>query len=406
VSKHFSKLFSIKALLALVYALITLGLGLILGYEGKEFQMLLLLAFNQVLVSFILFGRSNLAALHLFSRDSLVSVLDRGLLVLFCGILLFTNVVGKRFEIEWFVYLQTLAYGLTLLISIFMLSGRIGKLSWNLDRLFAIQIFRKSIPYATFMLIGGLYNRLDGIMLEKIGPQGPVAAGEYAQGFRFFEAACMFAYLFAVLLLPIYARMLKQREAVKPMVETAARLLLGTGMATAIFFLFHGDFILEWRYPDVTVNAIQSFSALMVGFLGVGMFYVYGTLLTADEDLRMLNLISIGGLLINLILNIYLIPIYGAFGAALATMATQIFAGGGQMIRVVRRFRFGVNYGLLGQFLFYALSAAGLNYFIFERFIEDDFYRFLASASSGALLLFATGLFSIRKFTLLLKSAE
>ena len=403
VSKHFSKLFSIKAILALFYALITLALGLFLGYEGAAFKLLLLLCFNQVLVSFILFGRSNLAALQMFKTDSVVSVLDRTLLVLFCSILLFTNVTGGEFKIEWFVYLQTLAYLLTLVTSIVFLKNNIGGLRWNFDKLFAIQIFKKSLPYATFMLIGGLYNRLDGIMLDKMGPNGSFTAGEYAQGFRFFEAASMFAYLFAVLLLPIYSRMLKERTPVKPMVELSARLLLGSALASAIVFYFHADFVLNWRYPDVTQSSLPAF---MIVFVGVGMFYVYGTLMTADEDLKKLNYISIGGLVINLIMNLFLIPIYGAFGAAIATMSTQIFAGAAQMLRVVWRFKFGVNKKMVFQFSSYAVVTILINVFLLENYVQNEAWRFLLSALSGGFLLVVIGLFSVRSFIRLLNNAE
>jgi O-antigen/teichoic acid export membrane protein len=406
VSKHFTKLFTIKAYLALGYAVLTLALGLILGYGKESFEILALLTINQVLVSFILFGRSNLAALHFFTKDSIVSVLDRALLIGFCSIILFTNVTDKKFKIEWFVYLQTIAYLITLVISFFLLRGKIGKLKFKFDKLFAIQIFRKSIPYATFTLIAGLYNRLDGIMLEKIGPNGSFSAGEYAQGFRFFEAASMFAYLFAVLLLPIFSRMLKEGSPLKPMVETAARLLLGSALAVAILFFFHGDFILEWRYDDVTESSALAFSALMVGFIGVGMFYVYGTLMTADEDLKKLNYISIGGLILNLLLNFYLIPIYGAFGAAIATMFTQLFAGTAQMISVVHRFKFGINFRLLLQFTLYAILAIGSNYLFGIYFRDNSLFNFLFSALAGALLLALTGLFSVHKFIRLLKSRE
>lgn len=406
ISKHFSKLFAIKAYLAFGYALLTLGLGLALGYGQESFEILALLTFNQVLVSFILFGRSNLAALHLFSRDSIISVLDRALLIAFCSIFLFTDFTGREFKIEWFVYLQTLAYVITLLISILMLRGKIGRIKFKFDKLFAIQIFKKSIPYATFTLIAGLYNRLDGIMLEKIGPEGSFTAGEYAQGFRFFEAASMFAYLFAVLLLPIYSRMLKEGSTLKPMVDTATRLLLGSALAAAILFYFHGDFVLEWRYHDVTESSAQAFSALMIGFVGVGMFYVYGTLMTADEDLRKLNYISIGGLVLNLILNFYLIPIHGAVGAAIATMATQLFAGIAQMVSVVLRFKFGINTKLLLQFVLYGMLAAGSNLFLATLMPSQPLYQFLLSALIGGLLLVLTGLFSVTKFVGLLKGRE
>jgi O-antigen/teichoic acid export membrane protein len=405
-SKHFSKLFSIKAVLSLFYAVFTIFLGYVLDYHGFAFHLLLLLAFNQILISFILFARSNLAAMHLFKTDSVVSVLDRILLVSFCSLILFTNLTGGEFRIEWFVYLQTAAYALTLVFSVIFLGRRIGRLKWDLDRLFAIHIFKKSIPYATFMLIGGLYNRMDGIMLDQIGPQGSFTAGEYAQGFRFFEAASMFAYLFAVLLLPIYSRMIKEKLPVKPMVETATRLLLGCAVGAAIIILFYGDTILNWRYPDVTEDSIKAFSALMFGFIGVGMFYVYGTLMTADEDLKRLNYISIGGFLLNIVLNFYLIPRHGAFGAAIATLATQLFAGAAQLYCVVKRFEFGVNYKLIGQFVLFSVLLFGLNYTLEIFMAEEPLTAFFVASAGAGILLLLTGLFSVSRFLRILKTAD
>jgi len=406
VSKHFSKLLSIKSILALAYALITLIIGWLLDYTGFAFHLLVFLSINQILVSFILFGRSNLAALHRFKADSIVSVLDRSLLVLFCSVILFGNVTESEFKIEWFAYLQTVTYGITLFTLVLMLRPNIGRIKWHLDIPFSINIFKKSLPYATFMIVGSLYNRLDGIMLEKIGPLGSVSAGEYAQGFRFFEAASMFAYLFAVLLLPIYSRMIKQNEDVKPIVETATRLLIGAGLAGAILFFFHSNFVLQWRYPDVSQNSIYAFSALMIGFVGVGLFYIYGTLMTANENLRVLNQISIGGLVINLCLNFYLIPIQGAFGAAIATMATQLFAGMAQLFFVTRTFNFKTNYALIFQMMSFVVLTVGVNLFLDHYTSLDDLYRFGISALAAAILLFLTGLFSVRKMMEILKYSD
>ena len=405
-SKHFPKLLSIKALLSLVYAAITLGAGWILGYHGPAFTILAVLAFNQILVSFIQFGRSNLAALQLFKRDSLISILDRGLLIIFCGILLFTQITDGRFEIEWFVYLQTVAYALTLLAAISMLVGHNVRVRWNNDPVFTRMILRMSFPYALFIFLSSIYTRIDGIMLEQISSAGSRSVGEYAQGYRLYEAAGMFAYMFAVLLLPMYSRMLKENpREVKSLVETASRLLLGSAVAASIFFFFNADFVLNWRYHEVTDNAVLSFMALMGAFTGLGMFYVYGTLMTANENLRMLNIISVVGLALNLILNFWLIPKFGAFGAAMATMATQLFAGGMQMLFVVRHFRYGVNLPMVLQFAGYIVLTWLLNAVVFDPFIGDEFLRMLASAAAGLLLLFATGLVSVRKLLVVFKSA-
>lgn len=403
LGKHFPKLFSAKALLALIYASVTLVSGLVLGYESGAFRMLGVLVFNQILVSLILFARSNLTALHLFERDGIISVADRGLLIVFCSILLFTEVTGGHFEIIWFVYLQTLSYALTLIASMLMLGKKAGRFRWDFDYVFSLHIFKKSLPYALLILSGSLYNRVDGIMLEKLTEQGSYHAGVYAQGFRFYEAACMFAFLFAVLLLPMFARMIKEGAEVRPVTELSSRILLGAGVAAAIIFVWHSGWLLRWRYVDVTDDAVHAFSALMIGFIGVCMFYIYGTLMTANGNLRTLNYISFGGLSVNLLLNFFLIPKYGAVGAAFTTMVTQIFAGAAQLAFVVRHFRFGFNYRMTGQFVLFALLFVGLNIGLTD-WVEDPALRFAAAVGGGAVLLILTGTLRVRQIATFIKT--
>ncbi len=403
LGKHFSKLFSAKALLALCYAAVTLGLGLLLGYAGGDFWILSILVFNQVIVSFILFNRSNLTALQLFKRDGIISVLDRALLIITCGALLFFNVSDREFQIEWFVYLQSLCYFLTLLVSLWMLGKRKGHLHWKFDWVFSLHIFKQSLPYALLILSGSIYTRIDGIMLENLLSDGSTRAGHYAQGFRFYEAACMFAFLFAVLLLPIYSRMLKESEKVRGMVELSSRILLGTGVYAAVLFLFHSDWLLNWRYIHVEDEAVQAFSALMVGFIGVCMFYIYGTLMTANEDLKALNYISYGGLVINVVLNIFLIPKYFAFGAAISTMLTQLFAGCIQLLFVVYRFRFGMNYRMTAQFSIFTLAFFFVNDWISSEW-ENAFHAFALSALSGIGLLFLSSTIRVRQILRLIRA--
>ncbi len=405
IGKHFSKLFSAKALLAFLYAAVTLLLGLVLGYRSGEFWILGVLVFNQVLVSFILFARSNLAALHLFKRDGVVSVLDRSLLIVLCGILLFSSATGGHFDILWFIYLQTLAYTLTLVIALLMVGPRSGRLHWNFDYLFSLHIFKKSLPFALLILSGSIYTRIDGIMLENMLPDGSFRAGNYAQGFRFYEAACMFAYLFAVLLLPIYSRMLKDGERVRSLVELSGRILLGIGLYAGILFLFHSDWLLRWRYVNVHEESVMAFSALMVGFLGMCMFYIYGTLMTANGNLRQLNIISYIGLLINVVLNLILIPKYFAFGAALTTMVTQLFAGLAQLVFVAYHFKFGVNWRMVGQFFLFGFMFLTLNYLL-DLYVPGAFQQMMLAAIGGLLLLLLSGMLRVRKIWAFVKAED
>ncbi|MGM0504986.1 MAG: oligosaccharide flippase family protein, partial [Bacteroidota bacterium] len=134
LSKSLSSIVSLRLLLAIVYASVTVIAALILGYEGRQFYLLLFLIFNQFLASFILYLRSNLSGLHYFKTDSIISVLDRFIMIVICGLLLWGGVTESSFQIEWFVYAQTTAYLLTLILSLGIVYRKAQFLKLKFDR--------------------------------------------------------------------------------------------------------------------------------------------------------------------------------------------------------------------------------------------------------------------------------
>ena len=114
LSKHFVGISQAKIFLSIVYFLIIFLIGLTIGYNSEQLKLLAIIGLNQVLLSFILYVRSNIAALLLFKTDSLLSVLDRVLMILICSFLLWSGLFPtNNFNIYWFVYAQTISYNQT-----------------------------------------------------------------------------------------------------------------------------------------------------------------------------------------------------------------------------------------------------------------------------------------------------
>ena len=61
----------------------------------------------------------------------------------------------------------------------------------------------------------------------------------------------------------------------------------------------------------------------MFCFLFISCTYVFGTLLTANGNLKLLNQIAFLGMLLNIVLNYFLIHAEGAFGASISSFLTQ-----------------------------------------------------------------------------------
>lgn len=358
IKNYFAKVFTFRVLLFSLYSLFTLSLAYFLGYSGRPIYLLGFLLINQFLMLTIAYFRSHFAGFHFFKTDAFISVLDKALLILVGGILLFSPIAPNYFKIEWFIWIQTFCYATTLIIGFSVLIRHLNRPYFVWDPSFCINLIKKSWPYALLIVLMLLYTRIDGVMIERIHKNGAYESGIYAQGFRLLDALYMFGMIFAGLLFPLFSKQLKQSiSVVLELVKTSANLLL-SGVIIIIFITCYNSAYLLGLIYDNYIEAVAPFQFLMLGFFPICMNFIFGTLLTANGDLKILNLISIGGIITNVILNLVLIPKFGALGAAKATFFTQLLTALLQFFYCVNKFKIpmkisgGLKYALLVLTLF------------------------------------------------------
>ena len=325
-TKHFSKIFTLKITLSIIYLIVLIGVGYFLNYRFKELKWLFIIGFNQVLVAIILYIRSNLSALLQFKKDGLLSVADRLVLILFCGYFIWGINNSSVISIEFFIYSQTFAYLLTILIGLIFLFKHSSFPKLLLDPLFFKLIIKKSFPYALLIFLMSIYYYSDVVMVEKMLDNIEVVS--YAHGYRFFLAVNMIGYLFAGLLLPIFSKLIKDQKSIQPISWLSFKTLFMIALIISVSIWSYKSQILNWRYEITGFNLEHSsdtFGWLMISFIAVSCNYIFGTLLTANGSLKSLNIIAALGIFINISLNLLLIPKWGSEGASFASALTQFF---------------------------------------------------------------------------------
>ena len=399
LTKHFSSLFTLKLVLGALYFIITLLLGVILGYDFRFMKLLSVLAINQFLISLILYLRSSLLGLHLFKTDSFVSVADRVIMIAIC-LMLLGRWFGLEIDIMSFVYAQTIGYFFTAVIAFATVYAKTShfRLTWNLP--FSLMILKQSFPYAVLVLLMTFYNRLDSVMLGSLlpGNEGSEQAGIYAKGFRLLEAGNMISYLFSIQLIPIFSRMIKHKENVEQIVKTSFILLIAPALVVSVGCFFYAQeisgLINHVKAPAVS-DSYREFSILMLCFTAVSATYIFGTLLTANGNMKQLNLMALIGICINLVLNFILIPHYKALGSAYSSLITQFFTAGIQVFFAVKIFKFKFNGKLILSLLIFIVGIVAFN--IFSRMLTANwFINFAVMCVFCGLWAFISGLLSIR----------
>jgi O-antigen/teichoic acid export membrane protein len=351
-----------------------------------------------VLIAIILFFRSNLSALLHFKEDSVISVTDRLLLIIFCGLIIWGGVFEHTITIELFIITQTIAYSLTALISFILVyrKTRIFKLTWDLP--FFMTIIKKSFPFALLIFLMSIYYYSDAVMLERIHPDGKIEAASYAFGYRFFMAFNMVGFLFASLLLPIFSKMLKDNQNIKPLTWLAFKLIFCFSIIVGSLLWFFSRDILEWRYQlsgDDLLHATNALKWLGLSFVAVSSTYIFGTLLTAKGEMKSLNILASIGVGINIILNLILIPINGAEGAAFASMITQFFTLLFQLAIFKKTFGLQLNSKNLFQLLVFSSLCIIIPFYSLDLEINWA-YSFFLSLIIMSLISLITQLISIK----------
>lgn len=403
IRKHLSGILTIKLALLALYLVVTFTVGLLIGYDSRQFYLLAWICLNQFLNSLIVYLRSNFEGLLMFKTDSVLSVLDRVLMIVICGLLLWGPGRPAVFRIEWFVYAQTAAYLVAAAVAVVALARKTGlhRLTWN--RPFSLVILKKSLPFALLVLLMASYNRIDPVLLERLLPaRGDYEAGIYAAAFRLLDALTMIAYLVSVPLLPVYAKLTKavqqeeesfspcqdmprrgkrgatshgsslvpagsrprHRAAREPIGPAGSELRAITRMVFSLMFVTtvsialtcgaFGTDLMGLLYRAHVGEIAQVFRILIFGFIPIGFTYIFGTLLTANGSLKQLNLFAAISLCLNVAVNLICIPRWGAAGAALASLTAQTFIGVAQMILACRIFHFRLSGGYLLRLVAFA----------------------------------------------------
>lgn len=406
--KYFSGILVMKMMLALAYGLFILLLAYVIGYNESQLYLLRWVAFNQVLLSFIIYLRSNISGLLMLKTDSFISILDRFFMIAICSYLLWGRVSGEAFQIEWFVYAQTAAYLITALIALFVVIGKSGFVRLRWDRAFLVLLIKQSAPFALLVLLMSIYGRVDAVFIERLlgGDLGELQSGIFAKAFRVCDAGNNFALLFAVLLLPIFSKMIKQKENVASLVKLSFSIIFVGSAIIAIGSYFFDIEIMELLYTkhaseteflfqERLIQAAHVYRILIFGFVAVSANYIFGTLLTANGNLKQLNIIASIAVLLSVTLNLILVPELFAVGSAIASLVAQSFTAVLLILFACKFFKFKWDTRFLLSILGFVSGVILFNFLVKEMQI-NWLYQFLIMMISSFILAFVLRLFSLR----------
>jgi O-antigen/teichoic acid export membrane protein len=398
LDKYFSGILSLKIGLAVVYLLVATVVSAFIPTYWAVLPMVLNLAVYNILASLRLYLSSNVAALGMYRLNSMLSVLDRVLLIIICSVLLWVQPFSDHFCVEWFIYAQNVSLFITALVTFLIVFRQVKtfKISWNPP--FSLLILRGAMPYALSIFLMTIYTRTDVVMLERMLEDGSRQAGIYASAYRLLDAVNTLGLVFSGLLMPMFAKQLKDKVNVAPLVQFSFQLIMVAAIIVAGTVWFFRTDIMLLLYKQATPFSGDVLGILMGSFVAVSGIYIFSTLIGSAGYVARMNWIFIIAFVINISINLLLIPQYKAFGAAVSTLTTQFFV---LITLIFLTKKLDILRGPLFwvlKIVGFAVAVLGLSFLVKNSGMAQSWYVLMAiAAAASGLLAAAMGFLNYKK---------
>jgi PST family polysaccharide transporter len=242
----------------------------------------------------------------------------------FAATLLRLGLLAAQAPLVWFG--ATLVFEAALAAALLIRAARRGGVAlsgWRYDAGTARRLIAQSWPLLLSGMAVMVYMRIDQVMLAAM--VGDAAVGQFSAALRVSE---VWYFVPAAILSAAFPAMLARRKDGQPAYERYVQKLYDLtawmGLAVAVLVSFCGPWLIDRLYGDAYAEAGHVLQVQTWAGVAVAMSYVHGKWLLAEGLQRLGLFYTLVGCACNLALNAWLIPRYGAVGAAYATLAAQI----------------------------------------------------------------------------------
>lgn len=381
-----------KLLLCVAYVLFTCFVAWIT--KLKEWDLLLFVIGIQVLTSLFVFLRSLVTAHQHFTTDAFFSVLDKTLMVVLCAGFIYFPLAFGTITLLLFLKVQLLCTAFAVLAAFaFVIKKQLLSSGSKED---IASLIKSTAPFAAIILLMSMHYRLDGFLLERIHTNGAYEAGIYASAYRLLDAGNMVGYLAASFLVPFVARHQLQKKVAEEAIVTTRHGLLFFGIGVACFSVLFAPWIQQLLYHTHTVYNTQVIQLCMAALPAYLLMHVYGSVLTATARFRPLILILVISVAINVLLNSFLIPSYGAMGCCMAALASHYFCALACYVVATKTLQ--LSFTLKSNLLYLATAAALCLFLYWGRNAMLNVWLILVLAIGFVLLVLAVQISFVRKY--------
>ena len=214
-----------------------------------------------------------------------------------------------------------IAAALTSMYALGLINRKIFRIKFHFDIKLSFYLLTQSLPLALALLFSSIYFQVDKFMIGIF--RSPEEVGWYGAVYRVLEITMIIPQAFTIVLFPVFSRLFVESK--DKLVETYRRvvkIMFLSSLPIALFIMVFGEPISKIFGEEF----IMGRPVLMVLIWSICLVFVNFILLNLLTSIGLQKVNAINNaicVLVNIILNLIFIPLWGGLGAAITTLITE-----------------------------------------------------------------------------------
>ncbi|OGL43407.1 MAG: hypothetical protein A2042_07455 [Candidatus Schekmanbacteria bacterium GWA2_38_11] len=306
----------IKFLFSIVTILLSIGIIYLLNYS-VDTRIGVIIASITILFSAI-------ETLKILFQIYLKMEYQAGIDVLTKAIFLFLVLVAIFYKRGLFFIIGSFVLSSALgLIFIIFFSFKFLKPKFKIDYSLCIKLLKETLPMGISLMLTIIYWRIDTIMLSLM--QGDKAVGLYNLSYRFIDLLILLVPgTIMVSIFPIMSEQFKNdKDSLKATFQKTFDIMVIISVFFILVIMLSAENIIYLLGGEKFRESTPALQILIFGAAFIFIANIYGYLLISAGKQKLNLLIDLIGTILNISLNLYLIPKFSFIGASIATLITQ-----------------------------------------------------------------------------------
>lgn len=307
-----------KLVLAIVVFVVLVPTINLLKSSSETRLVVYLLGLATILKSFKITCRSFFRAFERFDLDFLTAYVERCTL-LAAGIVVL--MMGGGLISFALVFVIVRAFDLALTFGI--LNWKIVKIIPRFDFSFLKKLQIEALPFGLFSIIMILYAYADTVMLSFMRTNAEV--GWYNAGYKIYEGLIILPWIICAVLYPRLSRLfISHKDTHLFLSSRAVKYMFIISFPILICGIMLSENIISILFGQEFQSSVVALQILLAGIIFVFQIQLFQTILNSIDKQKVVMYVGVTGLIVNILLNLLLIPGYGVKGAAVTTVASEL----------------------------------------------------------------------------------